>query len=384
MMGAGIASVTAKAGAQVVLIDRDRELAERGRARTTDDAIRDRIVATAEYDGLANADLVIEAVYEDRAIKADVTWRAEGILPERAIFASNTSTLPISSLAAASRRPAQFIGIHFFSPVEKMPLVEIIRGDVTSDATLAAALDYVRMIGKTPIVVNDSRGFFTSRVFATYLNEGLALLRDGVAPALIENAGRMAGMAVGPLAVADEVSLSLSHHVRLQTEADLGGAYVAGPADEVIDRFVNEFDRPGKRAGKGLYDYPAGGRKTLWPGLAQHFPPARHQPDVEDVKRRLLYVQSLEAARAYAGGVIASAADGDVASILGWGFPAYTGGVFSLIDNDPVAFVTACERLAAAHGERFRPPAILYELARSGKRFADLDRAGPRVTATHA
>jgi 3-hydroxyacyl-CoA dehydrogenase/enoyl-CoA hydratase/3-hydroxybutyryl-CoA epimerase len=240
------------------------------------------------------------------------------------------------------------------------------------------------MIGKTPIVVSDSRGFFTSRVFATYLNEGLTLLRDGVAPALIENAGRMAGMAVGPLAVADEVSLSLSHHVRLQTEADLGDAYVAGPADEVIDRFVNEFDRPGKRAGKGLYDYPAGGRKTLWPGLAQYFPPASDQPAVEEVKRRLLYVQSLEAVRAYADGVIASAADGDVASILGWGFPAYTGGVFSLIDNDPVAFVTACERLAAAHGERFRPPAILYELARSGKRFADLDRAGPRVTATHA
>jgi 3-hydroxyacyl-CoA dehydrogenase / enoyl-CoA hydratase / 3-hydroxybutyryl-CoA epimerase len=384
MMGAGIASVTAKAGARVVLIDRDAELAERGRARTEDDAVRGRIVATAEYDGLANADLIIEAVFEDRAIKADVTWRAEDVLPERAIFASNTSTLPISSLAAASRRPAQFIGIHFFSPVEKMPLVEIIRGDVTSDATLAAALDYVRMIGKTPIVVNDSRGFFTSRVFATYLNEGLALLRDGVAPALIENAGRMAGMAVGPLAVADEVSLSLSHHVRLQTEADLGAAYVAGPADEVIDRFVTEFDRPGKRAGKGLYDYPPVGRKTLWPGLAQHFPPAAHQPDVEEVKQRLLYVQSLEAARAYADGVIASAADGDVASILGWGFPAYTGGVFSLIEHDPAAFATACEHLAAAHGERFHPSAIVHELARTGKRFADLDRAVPRVAVTRA
>jgi 3-hydroxyacyl-CoA dehydrogenase / enoyl-CoA hydratase / 3-hydroxybutyryl-CoA epimerase len=381
MMGAGIAHVTARAGAQVVLIDRDAELAQRGRAHTTDDAVRERIVATASYDGLTEADLVIEAVFEDRAVKADVTRRADEVLPTRAIFASNTSTLPISSLAAASRDPQRFIGIHFFSPVEKMPLVEIIRGAQTGDAALATALDYVRMIGKTPIVVNDSRGFFTSRVFATYVNEGLALLRDGVKPALIENAGRMAGMAVGPLAVADEVSLSLSHHVRLQTQADVGDAYVPGPADEVVARFVTELDRPGRRAGKGLYDYPEGGRKTLWPGLAEHFPLAARQPDVAEVKQRLLYVQSLEAARAFEDGVIASAADGDVASILGWGFPAFTGGVFSLIERDPAAFVAACERLAAAHGDRFRPPAIVYELARTGRRFADV---GPAVVATRA
>jgi 3-hydroxyacyl-CoA dehydrogenase/enoyl-CoA hydratase/3-hydroxybutyryl-CoA epimerase len=380
MMGAGIAHVAARAGANVVLIDRDRELAERGRARTEDEALRARIVATADYDGLGDADLVIEAVFEDRAVKAGVTRRAEAVAPERAIVASNTSTLPISSLAAASRRPERFIGIQFFSPVEKMPLVEIIRGAATGDEALATALDFVRLIGKTPIVVNDSRGFFTSRVFATYLNEGLALLAEGVAPALIENAGRMAGMAVGPLAVADEVSLALSHHVRLQTQGDLGAAYVPGPADDVIARFVTELDRPGKRAGKGLYDYPAGGRKRLWPGLAEHFPLAARQPDVDEVKQRLLYVQSLEAARAYEEGVIESAADGDVGSILGWSFPAFTGGVFSLIERDPAAFAAACERLAAAHGPRFTPPPIVDELARSGKRFADVAVA-PRRTA---
>jgi len=380
MMGAAIAYVTARSGARVILIDRTMELAERGKAhsatllaqrRATSSAAADdaatvlaRIEAGTDFAALADADLVIEAVFEDRGIKADVTRRAETVLPAHAIFGSNTSTLPITGLAEASALPERFIGVHFFSPVEKMMLVEIIRGKATSDETLARALDYVRSIGKTPIVVNDRRGFFTSRVFAAYVNEGLAMLAEGVAPALIENGGRMAGMAVGPLAVADEVSFTLMQHVMRQTRADLGNAHVPGCADDVIDLFATTLDRPGKKAGRGVYDYPSDARKALWSGLAERFPIAAEQPDVETVKLRLLIAQTIEAQRAFDEGVLEDTAMGDVGSILGWGFPPFTGGVFSYADYlGSDVFETQRALLAQRYGPRFERQSAARELS---------------------
>jgi 3-hydroxyacyl-CoA dehydrogenase/enoyl-CoA hydratase/3-hydroxybutyryl-CoA epimerase len=370
MMGAGIAYVTARAGAGVTLIDRDLSLADKGKAYSEKllaaevakqrlseadaAAILARIVPATSYDGLHDANLVIEAVFEDRAIKADVTKRSEAVLPVNAVFGSNTSTLPITGLAAASVRPERFIGIHFFSPVERMPLVEIIRGRESGDEALATALDYVRFIGKTPIVVNDSRGFFTSRVFATYVNEGLAMLAEGVPPALIENAGRLAGMAVGPLAVADEVSFSLMKHVLDQTRKDLGADYVASPADAPVELFATKLDRRGKGAGKGVYEYPAGGKKYLWPGLADHVAAPTNHLDVELVKRRLLFAQALEARRCLEEGVLSDPAMGDIGSILGWGFPAFTGGVFSYVDYiGSDAFEEQRAELESRYGARF-------------------------------
>ncbi|MBV8601783.1 MAG: 3-hydroxyacyl-CoA dehydrogenase, partial [Candidatus Eremiobacteraeota bacterium] len=303
----------------------------------------------------------------------DVTQRVEAVVRDSAIVASNTSTLPITGLAQASRRPRQFIGIHFLSPVDRMPLVEIIRGEQTGDEALALALDYVRTIGKTPVVVRDRRGFFTSRVFKSYVREGIVCLKDGIAPALIENAGRIAGMAVGPLAVADEVSMSLGVRIIQQTRADEGAAYVALPGDDVFELMVLQLDRPGKRAGRGFYEYPQGGRKYLWPGLAAHFPRTPLQPAVEELKRRLLYAQSVEAARAFDEGVIAGASDGDVASIIGWGFPAYTGGVFSLIEAvGAERFVAECEELVLRHGPRFEPPPVLRAMAERRCGFAEM------------
>jgi len=354
MMGAGIALAAANAGARVTLIDRDLAIAEKTAALAPA-----RITATTEYAQLNDADLVIEAVTEDRAIKADVTQRAEGMLPARAVFGSNTSTLPIGSLSTASAQPERFIGVHFFSPVDRMPLVEIIRSTQTSDETLAVALDFVRFLGKTPIVVHDGRGFFTSRVFATYVHEGLAMLREGVPPALIENAGRLAGMAVGPLAVADEVSLSLMAHGIAQTKADLGSAYVAGPADDVIDLFVRVLDRPGKAAGRGIYAYPTDGKKRLWSELSTAVAPPTNPLDVGTVRDRLLYVQTCEAMRARIDGIIDDPAMGDVGSILGWGFPAFTGGVFSYVDYiGAEVFERRAAELAARFGPRFAPAAV--------------------------
>jgi 3-hydroxyacyl-CoA dehydrogenase/enoyl-CoA hydratase/3-hydroxybutyryl-CoA epimerase len=382
MMGTGIALVSAAAGAEVVLIEQDQALADQAKSRLATalqsgapelrEAVLQRIEATAAYSSLCDAALVIEAVFEDRAVKAEVTKRAERAIPATAIYASNTSTLPISGLAEASVRPKRFIGIHFLSPVERMQLVEIVRGRQTGDEALALALDYVRMIGKTPIVVNDRRGFFTSRVFKAYVREGLMCLRDGVAPALIENAGRMAGMAVGPLAVADEVSMSLAVRIMQQARADQGTEYLPLPADDVFELMVLQLDRPGKRAGRGFYEYPAGGRKYLWPGLREHFPVAGRQPGVDEIKRRLLYAQSLEASRAFEEEVIESSADGDVASILGWGFPAYTGGVFSLIDEIGAArFVAQCDEFSQRLGRRFTPPQVLRDLAVNSRLFSD-------------
>ncbi len=386
MMGAGIAYVAALAGIEVVLLDTSADKAAAGKAyseklvagrvrrkrmtETDGQALLGRIRCTTDYADLAGAELVIEAVFEDRAVKAEVTKAAEAVLAEGAVFASNTSTLPITGLAEASARPAGFIGLHFFSPVDRMPLVEVIRGQATSDETLAKAIDFVTRIRKTPIVVNDSRGFFTSRVFATYVREGLAMLGEGVAPALIENAGRMAGMPVGPLALADEVSLELMHRVGSQTRADLGDKYPATPADPIVERMVESLGRPGKKAAKGFYDYPDDGSKRLWPGLAEQFPPAAEQPEVDEVIRRLMYVQSVETARCLEEGVVTDPADADVGSVMGWGFAPFKGGVIGQIETVGVAdFVAECDRLAGAYGPRFSPPAKLRDMAAKGESF---------------
>ena len=386
MMGAGIAYVSAQAGMQVVLLDTGLDKAEHGKDYSrkllqervdkgrmgADDAraVLDRIATTTDYAELAGCELVIEAVFEDRGIKAGVTGKAEAAIGADAIFASNTSTLPITSLAQASARPEQFIGIHFFSPVDKMPLVEVIVGEQTGEVAIAQALDYIQQIGKTPIVVNDSRGFYTSRVFGTYSREGITLLAEGVNPALIENVAKHAGMPVGPLAVTDEVSLELSYHVMRQTRKDLGDAYRPSAADAVVTRFVEEFDRRGKRFGKGFYDYPEGAKKHLWPGLAEHYPLAAEQPAPDEVRKRLLYVQALETVRCMEEGVLTHPADADIGSVFGWGFPPYTGGTLSFIETVGLAeFIREADRLARAYGERFAVPKTLRGMAERGETF---------------
>ncbi len=386
MMGAGIGHVSAQSGLDVVLLDSTKDKAEAGKAhaaalqsrqvekgRATPearDAVLARLTPTDRFEDLAGCELVIEAVFENRDIKADVTRKSEAVIGPDAVFASNTSTLPITGLAEASARPEQFIGLHFFSPVERMPLVEIIRGERTSDACLAAAMDYVKQVGKTPIVVTDSRGFYTSRVFATYVQEGLAMLDEGIKPALIENAGKLAGMPVGPLAVADEVSLDLMHKVRAQTRRDLGDDYGPGPGDGVLDTMVSTHGRLGRKSAKGFYDYPSNDGKRLWPGLSEDFPARGDQPDVEALKQRLLFVQAVETVRCLQEGVLLDPADGDVGAILGWGFAPHTGGPLSLIDTvGAEAFTAACDSLAQRHGARFTPPEMLRDMAKAGGQF---------------
>ncbi|MDI3258142.1 MAG: 3-hydroxyacyl-CoA dehydrogenase NAD-binding domain-containing protein [Sinobacteraceae bacterium] len=386
LMGAGIAYVSSAAGINVVLLDRTLELAQKGkqysanqlaklveRGKTTQseaDVQLARIHPTVDYNDLASCELVIEAVFESRPVKAEVTGKAAAAMSATAIFASNTSTLPISGLAQNFPRAADFIGLHFFSPVDKMPLVEVIMGRDTAPATLARALDYAAQIRKTPIVVNDSPGFYTSRVFGAYFQEGLLLLEEGVVPALIENAARMAGMPVGPLAVSDEVSLDLQLKVIEQNLAD-GQA----PTPQllrvlkVLRNMVHEHQRTGRKAGGGFYDYSAEG-KRLWPGLARLYPQAASQPDVEEVKRRLLHIQALETARCVEAGVVADPADADLGSILGIGFPAWTGGTLSYIDTIGLpTFVAQCEVLAQQYGPRFQPSAWLKAKAARGERF---------------
>jgi 3-hydroxyacyl-CoA dehydrogenase/enoyl-CoA hydratase/3-hydroxybutyryl-CoA epimerase len=386
MMGAGIAHAAATAGLQVVLLDSTQENAEKGKAgiaaleakdlakgRTSQDridAILARIQPTADYRDLAGCELVVEAVFEDRALKADVTKKTEAVIAADAIFASNTSTLPITGLAEASARPANFIGLHFFSPADKMPLVEIIVGQKTSPATLARSMDFVRAIGKTPIVVNDARGFYTSRVFGTYLSEGMALLQEGVAPALIDNAGRLAGMPVGPLALADEVSIELVHKIAKQTRADLGDQYVPRAADQVAALMVDKLNRLGKKSGHGFYEYPADAKKHLWAGLAEHFPVKAEQPSLDAVVERLMLIQSLETVRCMEEGVLTSPADADVGAILGWGYPPFRGGPIGQIHTMGVAnFVAACDRLAEQCGDRFRPTDGLRKKVAEGAQF---------------
>jgi 3-hydroxyacyl-CoA dehydrogenase/enoyl-CoA hydratase/3-hydroxybutyryl-CoA epimerase len=377
MMGSGIAYAAARRGMEVVLKDVDASAAERGKAAVAKIAAKrpdagqvlGRIRPTSRADELAGCEIVIEAVFEDREVKANAIREAEERIPRDAIVASNTSTLPITGLAKASRSPDKFVGLHFFSPVDRMPLVEIIRGRETSDETIAHAFDFVRALGKTPIVVRDGRGFYTSRVFAAYVNAGLLCLKEGVVPALIENAGRMAGMPVGPLAVADEVGLDLILAISKQAERDLGRPDDA-PAAEVARLFVETLGRRGRKSGEGFYDYPQDGRKAFWPGLAIHFPPRAPQPSVDEVKRMLLHPQAVEAARAFEEQIVTSARDGDVGSILGWGFAPWTGGVFSYMDGLGLArFVEECDELARAHGRLYAVPELLRGMAATGRRF---------------
>ena len=385
MMGSGIALVSARAGMNVVLLDSTEEQAAKGKQYTekflekrvarkkmsSDDAaaMLDRIKVTTDYNDLESCELIIEAVFEDREIKAGVTQATEAVIAESAIFASNTSTLPISGLAEASKRPKSFIGLHFFSPVERMPLVEVILGKETSDEALARALDYVQQIKKTPIVVNDSRGFFTSRVFSMACNEANTMLTEGVSPALIENAARHAGYPVGPLAVQDETSIELGYKIHLQTMEDMGDAYKPGSGWEVSAKLV-ELERLGKKYGKGFYDYPEGAKKRLWPGLADLFPVSDQQPDVEEVKSRLMTIQALDAYRCLEEHVLMSPDDGDIGSILGWGFPPWSGGVFSYIDTVGIEkFVERCDDYSQRLGERFTVPDSLREKANKKESF---------------
>jgi 3-hydroxyacyl-CoA dehydrogenase/enoyl-CoA hydratase/3-hydroxybutyryl-CoA epimerase len=389
-MGAGIAGVAARAGIDVALLDRDQASAESGKASVEKnyerhvsrrrmspaeyDAALARITPGADFGALAGADLVIEAVFEDRAIKEDVIKRAEAVLVPGTIFGSNTSTLPITSLAAASARPREFIGVHFFSPVDRMMLVEIIVGKKTSDRALARALDFVRAIRKTPIVVNDSRGFYTSRVVETYIGEGHRMLIEGVPPALIENAGRMAGMPVGPLSLNDEVAIDLSLKIMKATRADLGVEVVPEDQYRLIEDMVEKHGRLGRKNGKGFYDYPDGpnAKKKLWPDLAGLFPPrvGVEAFDVEELKQRLLVRQALEAARCFEEGVLTDVREADVGSILGFGFAPFTGGTLSYIDFMGIAnFNALASRLARKHGPRFRPNRLLRKLAKSNETF---------------
>lgn len=390
MMGAGIAYVSAKAGIDVVLLDTTIDNAEKGKAysqglldkaiargkSTADkrDALLAKIKTTTQYADLDGCDLVIEAVFEDRKIKAECTKQTEAVIAPTAVFASNTSTLPITGLAQASSRPKNFIGLHFFSPVDKMPLVEIIVGKDTSDETLARGFDYVLQIGKTPIVVNDSRGFYTSRVFATYVMEGLALLGEGVHPRSIEVAGLQAGMPMPPLALQDEVSLSLSLHISDQTRRDLeaeGKTLPTHPGEAVLRLVGEKHGRIGKKAGKGFYDYN-GKEKSLWPELTTLFPPKAEQPEQRELIDRLMFIQANESARCYEEHVVRSVADTNIGSIFGWGFAPFHGGTLQFINAMGTRrFVERSRELAKKYGARFEPAALLVKMAETNATFKD-------------
>jgi 3-hydroxyacyl-CoA dehydrogenase / enoyl-CoA hydratase / 3-hydroxybutyryl-CoA epimerase len=388
-MGAGIAYVSAMAGLDVVLIDRDQETVDKGKGHSERlmadqvskgrasaaerDALLGRITPTPEYGALKHCDLVIEAVFEDRKVKAEAIAKAEAVIGEAAIFGSNTSTLPITSLAGLSRRrPANFIGIHFFSPVERMMLIEVILGKQTGEPALALALDYVRAIRKTPIVVNDSRGFYTSRVVGTYLREGHLMLSEGVPAAMIENLARMAGMPVGPLALNDEVAVDLAWKILKATAADLGAGAVDARQMALLEEMVEKRSRLGRKNGKGFYDYPQAGRKRLWPGLAEL---QRHKLDpagidIAVLKHRFLAMQALETARCIEEGVLTDVREADVGSVLGFGFAPFTGGTLSYIDSMGTrAFVELCRQLEKSCGARFAPAELLVDMAANNETF---------------
>jgi 3-hydroxyacyl-CoA dehydrogenase / enoyl-CoA hydratase / 3-hydroxybutyryl-CoA epimerase len=391
VMGAGIAIVTAEAGIDCVLLDVSNEAAERGRQYCIDywqrqlgkgrldlkrrDALIARLRATADYADLAGAELVIEAVFEDRAIKARVTQATEAVTAPTSVFGSNTSTLPISGLAQGSTRPAQYIGIHFFSPVEKMPLVEIIRGQQTSDAATAVAMDYVQAIKKTPIVVNDARGFYTSRVFGTYAREAFEMLHEGIDPVLIENAGKLAGMPMGPFELTDMIGVDTAHKIGLATAQEVGWEALIAKGEnpenlKLLEWLVVEQQRPGQKIGRGFYDYDSRKPTVLWAGLRERFPGRVDGVDVADLKRRFLHIQALETVRCLEENVVTAADDADVGSIFGWGFAPFTGGVMSYIDGIGVAqFLADCRAYTERLGARFRPPLKLIDMAAGGGRF---------------
>ena len=391
MMGAGIAYVSANRGIEVVLKDVSAENAEKGKSYSTklldkkiqrgqlDEAgkqqVLDRIKATESAEDLAGCDLIIEAVFEDSDLKAKVTQEAEPHLAQGGIFASNTSTIPITQLAKASANSEKFIGLHFFSPVDKMPLVEIIKGEKTNDETLARAFDYVMQINKTPIVVNDSRGFFTSRVFGTFVNEGITLLSEGYHPASVENAALLAGMPVGPLAICDEVSLSLTQHIRDQSKKDTeaaGGTWKPHPAEAVIDTMVDQHGRKGKAAGAGFYEYPENGKKYLWPELEKQYvdQDKARNADLTLLKERLLFIQAIETVRCLEENVLMEVRDANIGSIFGIGFAAWSGGALQYINQYGLkAFTERADELAKDFGERYEPPKLLRGKAQKNEAF---------------
>jgi 3-hydroxyacyl-CoA dehydrogenase/enoyl-CoA hydratase/3-hydroxybutyryl-CoA epimerase len=405
MMGAGIAYSCARAGLDVVLKDVTQEAADRGKAhsaalldkalakgRTTPakrDALLARITPTADAADLAGCDAVIEAVFEDAALKHKVFQEIEGVIAPDALLCSNTSTLPIGLLAEGVQRQRDFIGLHFFSPVDRMPLVEIIRGERTGDEALARAFDLVRQIRKTPIVVNDSRGFFTSRVIGQFINEGVAMVGEGIAAASVEQAAAQAGYPAKVLSLLDELTLTLPRKIRREAREAVeaaGGVWREHPAERVIDRMVDEFGRPGRSGGAGFYDYQDGRRTGLWPGLAEHFGAAAGRPDGDrggrppveipfrDMQERMLFAESLDTVRLLEEGVLSSVADANIGSVLGIGFPAWTGGVLQYIngyEGGAAGFTARARELAAAYGERFTPPALLVAKAEAGEPFAD-------------
>jgi 3-hydroxyacyl-CoA dehydrogenase / enoyl-CoA hydratase / 3-hydroxybutyryl-CoA epimerase len=388
LMGAGIAYVSANAGLDVVLIDRDQASADKGkaysdklvssqiakgRAKTADkEALLTRITPTGDYAALKGCDLIIEAVFEDRAVKEEATKKAQAIVGPDVVFASNTSTLPIGSLAGTSLKPEHFIGVHFFSPVEKMMLTEIIMGKKTGAKALATAMDFVRAIKKTPIVVNDCRGFYVNRCVGNYMVEAHAMVMEGVPPAMIENAAKMAGMPVGPLALNDEVGIDLSLRILQATKKDLGANAINPAQEELIEGMAAKEGRLGRKNGKGFYDYPANGPKSLWPGLGK-IVGKRLDPDavsVKDLKDRFLFTVALEAARCVDEGIVTDPREADVGSILGFGFAPYSGGALSFIDSMGLkTFVARAKALAGKYGSQFEPGAKLVEMAERGETF---------------
>jgi 3-hydroxyacyl-CoA dehydrogenase/enoyl-CoA hydratase/3-hydroxybutyryl-CoA epimerase len=386
MMGAGIAYVAANAGIEVVLIDAAQEAAERGKSHSEDllakgvkrgkvtaekmAEVLARITATTDYAALAGCDLIVEAVFEDPKVKAEVTARVEAATGPDCIFATNTSTLPISGLAGASIRPGQFVGIHFFSPVDKMNLVEIIRGEETEARAVAKALDFVRQIRKTPIVVNDARFFYANRCIIPYINEGIRMVAEGVEPVLVENAAKLVGMPLGPLQLVDETSIDLGVKIAKATKAAMGDAYPDGAVDAVLFAMA-DAGRLGKKTNAGFYAYDAAGkREGLWDGLEARYPVAERQPSLTDVQHRLLMAQVLEAVRALEEGVLTDIREGDVGAILGWGFAPWSGGPFGWLDMIGAArAVEICDALAAAHGHRFAAPDLLRDMAAKGETF---------------
>ncbi len=385
LMGSGITHVTAKGGMQVIVLDRSPEEAQKAidytkkileknvkRGKITQDKADEflaRITPTTDYADLADVDLIIEAVFERPDIKADVIKKTEAVIRDDVVFASNTSTLPITGLAKHSRQPEQFIGMHFFSPVERMPLLEIIPGEKTGDLALAAAFDYNRKIRKTPIVVSDVRGFYTNRVVPPYLNEAMLMVTEGISPALIENAALQLGMPVGPLALTDETTLKLGYDIQQSTMEEMGDDYRTTGTEEILDLMVNKLERGGRRFGAGFYDYPEDGSpKRLWQGIHDYYPLLEEQPDVEEVKQRLMFLQLVEAAKCFAEDVVHDPQSADLGAIFGWGFSPWTGGPMSHIDTMGVeTFVRTADSLAQKFGERFAPPTAFREMAEQKK-----------------